>query len=111
MMKWIGRLFALIGFLVVIGFAAVIFLAKEKGRPQVNPGSVLHIKLDGNIHETQTSFTLRSLLEDKPVSLRSLVEMIEHAKSDPNIIGIMTEIQQPKIGIAQTQELRNALLD
>ncbi|MGN6670047.1 MAG: S49 family peptidase, partial [Candidatus Nucleicultricaceae bacterium] len=111
MMKWVGRFFALIGFLVVIGLASIFFISKEKAAPQAKPGSVLHIKLDGSIHETQTSFTLRSLLEEKPSSLRALVEMIERAKSDPNIIGIITEIREPKIGISQVQELRNAILD
>lgn len=110
-MKWVGRFFAFIGFLVVIGFAAVFFISKEKAPSQARPGSVLHIKLDGSIHETQTSFTLRSLLEERPSSLRTLVEMIERAKSDPNIIGIITEIREPKIGISQVQELRSAILD
>lgn len=112
MLKWVGRLFAALGFLVFFSVLLLVFVFSKGGmHTSIKPNSVLHITLDGRLYENEPAFSIQNFLEEKSPSLRSLVEMIEKAKSDPNIIGILTEIKQPKMGVAQTQELRNALID
>ena len=112
MLRWMGRIFAVIGFIVCIGLLITALLFSKTGtRTRLTPNSVLHIKLDGRIFETEPAFNLQNLFEEKSTSLRSVVETIEGAKNDPNILGIVTEIKQPILGIAQIQEIRNALAD
>jgi protease IV len=97
---------------VSLGAAAVGALALLlKGRGGLGFGgkSYLLLSLDGSIPE-QPSADLGSLLERRPVSLRTLVESLERAAADPKVSAVVVRVGTlPDAGWGKVQELRDAL--
>ena len=114
MKNWLVRLFAALGVvfasLIIIAFIAYKFAGK---RPlaKIEENSILYVKLNGPIAEYQsTSFNLHSLFKESFLSLDNLLKALEHAETDPKISGVIFNTLAPELGIAQAQELRNALI-
>ncbi|KAG9065368.1 hypothetical protein KI688_002693 [Linnemannia hyalina] len=97
----------------------------QKIRDTIPPDTILHWRItDGSIVETDTDKgyyqkVLRAAGGDSPAPVSTLIDVvtaIKHAKDDPRIVGIMANFssanktQQGKgLGLAQIQELRNAI--
>ncbi|KAG0308313.1 hypothetical protein BGZ97_000097 [Linnemannia gamsii] len=97
----------------------------QKIRDTIPPNTVLHWRItDGSIVETDTDKgyyqkALRAASGNTPAPVSTLIDIvtaIKHAKDDPRIVGIMANFStanktQPgnALGLAQIQELRNAI--
>ena len=104
----IGSTLATIGFMVALA---------SKSAPEIEPGTVLQIKLEGELSEYVTdplsSFSLSFAdEEDAPqaaISLDELLTGIAQAQDDPNISGIYLECGTLSAAPASLGEIRHAL--
>lgn len=104
---------ALIGFSLA---ALILFLYFSKTWPfetARNPlahDSVLTLSLKGPYMEHTDTGGLGALFLGKKASLYNLTRTILHAAQNGKIKGILVRIENPHLGIAQLQELRDALM-
>ena len=92
---------------LVVVFLGLILLLRMT--PQVQEHSVLTIRLDRQLTEEEPE-SIGSIFGDPEVrTLRDMLDAIDRAQNDPNIVGIALEIYQGQ-GFAATEEMRNALL-
>lgn len=111
----LGVILALIlGIFVMIGFVAVIISSGQEEAIVVE-NSILRMKLDYQIYDRVTNappsmFTMADFgLNPKP-GLDDILRAIEKAAMDPNIKGIYISASTVMGGIAQVEEIREALL-
>jgi protease-4 len=114
--SFIGSLAGLI-FLGVMGTSSLIFLLvaslSQENLPSVQNNSFLVIDLSTKIQDRKPPNSLnRSLLGDnKTLSLRQVLKVIEKAQQDPRIIGIFLDGRSSKAqGYANLAEIRRALV-
>ncbi len=72
--------------------------------------TVLSLTLNGTYVEHADAKGIESLFLGKNASLYDLTRAILYAAQDPKIKGLMVRIESPHLGMAQLQELREALL-
>ncbi|CAN5223222.1 signal peptide peptidase SppA [soil metagenome] len=104
---------AVITFLIVVGFGALIGSASE-GRVAINDNSVLHLKLEAPITELEVEDGVAEIFPGvgaQSYGLLQLKEAIAFAKTDPKIKGIYLNTPFLMTGTASVQELRAALID
>jgi protease-4 len=112
MKKWLVRLFAAIGMIFTIIFLILFFSLKSFVRHEakkIEANSVLYVKVDGPVSEYQPSLNVRSFLKESSLSLNNLLKALDHAETDSKIAGVIFNNTLSELGIAQTQELRDAL--
>ncbi|WP_085784931.1 signal peptide peptidase SppA [Candidatus Nucleicultrix amoebiphila] len=115
MKKWFGRLFrffeklsVIIISIVVLSFFAIQFIQPRTA--SITDKSVLYIKLDRPIFEHMDDNFLYSLMYDhRHLTFGEIIEALKQGESDARIKGLVLEIQANVLGIAQVQELRQAL--
>jgi protease-4 len=97
---------------VSLGAAAVGTLAlllRGRGTAGFGGKSYLFVRLEGEIPE-QPSADLGLILERRPPSLRTLVESLDRAASDPKISAVVVRVSSlPDSGWGKVQELRDAV--
>jgi protease-4 len=104
---------AAIGFLIV---TALLLLYFSKYWPfhaadkSLKSESVLSLKLHGPYLEHTNLGGLSTLFVGKDKSLYDLTRAVFHAAQDDKIRGLVVRIESPHLGVAQIQELREALL-
>ncbi|MDX1402759.1 MAG: S49 family peptidase, partial [Kiloniellales bacterium] len=104
----IGLLFVLLG--VVIGVAAN---KADKLQANIQPlpeKAVLSLDLSNGIVEQRADNPLSRAALGNPPSLLSLITTLEAAGKDERISGLLLQLGQGDIGLAQAQELRQAIL-
>ncbi|MCA0370422.1 MAG: signal peptide peptidase SppA [Proteobacteria bacterium] len=111
MRKFFGRLFAVIGglvFFAVLGSLASLFLLgkKEQTLPEK---AVLTLEVSGNIPETRGHVPFPFNLVHQSLSLYDITSTLEHAASDPSVKGIVVKLGPNSLGLAQVQDLRQAV--
>jgi len=102
-------------FLLFMGIAGAIVSSADK-EVKVEPNSILYVDLKQEIVDRSTDdpfsgFDFTSLQPNSPMGLNQILKAIANAKVDPNIKGILLEIDVVNTGAATTEELRNALID
>ncbi|MFK5958000.1 MAG: signal peptide peptidase SppA [Lutibacter sp.] len=120
-MKFLRNLFASIfGTLIALGIILVLFLLiaaafGETKQITVANNSVLEIKLETLVKDyaPKSDNPLDEILgiNDKKIGLNSIINAIENAKIDSRIKGISITSLGVNAGIAQTQAIRNKLLE
>ena len=86
----------------------VIALFSSRG-PRVPKRGVMHVKLSGPLVE-RAEMGWKSLLgEPLPMTLRGVSESIRRAASDDRVVGILFEVVDPELSLAQLQELEEAM--
>ena len=111
MLKFITRLFTLIGVLVVVLIAAVVALAYY-GENHVEPepaSVVLTIDFTRSIVEQNEPSPLNIALDDEPLALLDILHAIDHAAADPQVKGLAARFGTEQPTLVQTQEIRAAL--
>jgi len=104
----VGFILWLLVFFGVIG--GIVALAKSSDEEVINSSTILHLTLDGEIKENGTSELNPSNFEvNSSFGLSDLLYGFEKAAKDPSIKGIYVELNTFNSGIANIQELRNAL--
>ena len=100
----------------VLLFFTVLGLVSSKTHQTVTvkDNSVLELHLDYTITERSQADFLSLFSQDGEyqfMGLDKILLVLEQAKNDPNIKGILMHTNVTGTGYASTQELRNALLD
>lgn len=104
---------ALIGFILALLILLLYFSKIPPFQSPIKPlshDSVLSLNLNGHYMEHTNAGEIQSLLLGKQASLYHLTQALLHAAKDPRIKGVMVRIEEPHLGVAQIQELREALL-
>jgi protease IV len=115
--SFIAAFMALIAFsiLVVVFFIAFIAALGSETKETIEANSVLHLELDGRIHELQEEDPLEGLplpgREAGAIGLLQLKQSIAHAKSDEKIKGIVIEAGTIQAGFSTVEEIRESLID
>ncbi len=109
----LGTIIAL--FLFFMFFAVIVAAIESKEKITVKNNSVLMLKLKPKLvdYAPKSDNPLDEIFgeNDKKIALTKVLNAIENAKTDDNIKGISIEILDLKSGIAQTQAIRNKLLE
>ena len=98
----------------IMFFFFVIVSALSKETIHVKNNSVLELKLETKIEDdynVTTPFDQFVKPENKPLSLHKIIAAIQNAKTDAKIKGISLHTMNISAGMAQTQAIRDALLD
>jgi protease IV len=94
---------------IVIGLSIWLFLRRSRQRLPDN--IILEIDLETDLIEyVPNDRAAKTLLGGRP-SLRDIVDALERAGKDDRVTGIIAHIGAARIGMAQIQELRDAILD
>lgn len=101
----------LAGVLLAGCFGILLAYSLYKAGPAVASDTVLEYRLSGEIGDTPSSNNTIKLFTDVPNSLLSITEGIKRAKKDGRIKALLLIIQDPQVGYAKTEELRDALKD
>lgn len=101
--------FFLICFFIVIAFVTAI---ASRDKPDVPAKSVLVINLGDHFFEKQQADLTAQFSGTADIpGLFDVIRLINHAKTDADISGILIEANGNTNGFASSNELRNALLD
>jgi protease IV len=110
MKRLVGRILTIIGG-VVVGAVLLGVGARYLWRGHVPARTVLEIDLERPLAEYVPRDPLASLLQSRRVLLRDVLEALERAKRDDRVVGLVARIGQAPLGLAQIQELRDAIAD
>lgn len=108
-------LMSVIVFFLFIGMIASLASFMDKETVKVAENTVLHIEFDAGIRDRSSNdpfsefdpvtFTPRASL-----GLNDIITNLEKAATDPNIDGIFMQLSSIQTGLANVEEIRNALL-
>lgn len=111
----IGTLIALfISFFVFFGIIGAIAAASEDNGPAVPAKAILRVDFSQPVTElgqedAKAAFQSLNFSSAKPLGILKTVKAIEHAATDPSIKFIYLNINSMNIGMANLEEVRNAL--
>jgi protease IV len=111
-MKVLVRILAVIGGLVILGcfVGLMVFALFRAGKGGVPPKTILEVDLEqGIIEDVPDDPVAAFTLKDTPV-MRDVVEALEKAGDDDRVTGLVARVGAAPLGMAQLQELRNAVL-
>jgi protease-4 len=111
--RFLFRFLALIGFLVVLsGLGGLgVFLWFKLSAPGVASDTVLTLEISGALSDGPPQTGLAGLLAGPQRNLSDVLGTLERARSDPRVKGLMLRIGGGDLGLAQVQELRDAIRD
>ena len=104
-------LLVLVLVIVVLGGGLVgagIFLSGRK-TPSVPSRAILEVDLERGLPETAPESPFAMFGGEKPLSLRDLVDALEKAGGDPHVVGLVARLGAAPIGVAEIQEVRDAV--
>ncbi|MBL8216237.1 MAG: signal peptide peptidase SppA [Bryobacterales bacterium] len=111
MRKFVGRVLALIGALT-LGLIVLVFVVAtfaRSGKGTVPGKTVLELRLEGPLRETEPEDPLAKLLgKDQPV-LRDVIEALEKGRDDSRVVGLIATLGAAPMSMAEVQELRDAI--
>ena len=106
----IGRFLAWVGGLFLLVLLTAIVVAVVSNRDKAVPArTILEVNLEVELSEDSAQNPLAQLRPDGGSSLRTLLLGLERAGDDPRVVGLLARVGQSKIGMAQVQELRDAI--
>lgn len=111
MRRFFARVLAVIGGLVVFaglsaaGTATYFWWTK----PRVPAVAVLTLDLDRGLPEQRDTGPLSLLGRSDAMTFRQTIDTLDHAATDPRVKGLVAAIGAGSLGLAQTQELRDAI--
>lgn len=92
-----------------LGFLLVVSSLFTHHKAHVPSRAVLHVKLDGPLVEHAEIKLAHLFGEPKPTTLRSVTESLRRAAADKRIVGVLIDVGSPELGVAQLQELEDAM--
>jgi protease-4 len=112
MKKLIVRVLAIIGGIVVLTFAAGIGLSllyRQSGATIPNK-TILEIDFERTLAEHRAEEVFTQVFREKPLVVRDVVEALQQAADDERVVAMIARIGGRGMGLAQIQELRDAIL-
>jgi protease IV len=112
MKRFIIGLLASIGGLVLFSIISITIIAKitQSQHQTVHANTVLLINFAGEMQENAPQDSFARLFGQRQDSLYHMVQAIDQASKDPRVKGIIARLDKASMGLAQAQELRNALM-
>ena len=112
MRRAIGRLLSWIGGLVVIAVVVslVIMILGLRHKKAVPSKTILEVNLETVFSEDAPDDPMTKLTGSSKPDLHDLTFALERAENDPRVIGLIARIGAASVGIAQIQEVRDAIL-
>ncbi len=106
-----------VGFLAVIGALTLLAALAGAGfallaqlvKPRVPRQVILEANLENGLVEHVPGTTLDALLGEEPLTVRDVVEALERAADDDRVVGFVARVGAAPIGLAQIQEVRDAV--
>ncbi len=95
-----------VGLWVVAGL--VLFIALLAADPMPDK-AVLRVELDGELPEQRPPPLAALFDEDPPLVLRDVTRSIRAAADDPRIVGLVLDIKEPELSLAQIDEIAEAM--
>jgi protease-4 len=111
MRRFVIGFFAVVGFLTVLLILGAALLVTGL-KPQVTPlaeNIILNIDLTQGLAEGPREDRLVRLLVGAKPTLRDVLDGIETAAGDPRVRALLARVGDDELGLAKTQELRDAL--
>jgi protease-4 len=107
--RWLAVLGGLVALVLVLSIAAAVAFRVSKGT--VAPKTILEVNLETPLVENIPDDPVaRALLGGAPV-LRDVLDALETARDDKRVVGLIARLGAAPIGMAQYQELRQAIRD
>lgn len=105
-----------VGLLTIAAFVALLYLAFSIGDLRQPVAAVpdkmmLSLDLDKELVEGSGGPHIEGLNIRSSATLQEAVVAIRKAKDDPRVVAIKANLSSPKVGLAQTQELRDAIAE
>src|SRR3984885_3415337 len=108
MSKLIVRFLAILGALWLIGMAIVLFaVIRTKGT--VTSKTILEANFDKSFLEELPGTPAARLMSTERQTLRDVVDAMDRGAGDDRVVGMIVRIGAVPMGMAQTQELRDAV--
>lgn len=109
MSKAIVRFLAILGALFLIGLVIVtVTVIGKKGR--VPSKTILEANFDQTLLEDKPATPTAELMLNDKQTLRDVVDAMDRGAADDRVLGFVAKIGAAPMGMAQTQELRDAVL-
>jgi len=115
--SFVGTLLTfLIIFLIFVGMIAGIVAMTEQKEVKVEANSILHIKWETPIKDRAAenpfeNFDFGKMEPSKPLGLNVILKTLDKAKDDPNIVGIVLNMETIPAGTSTTEEIRNKMAE
>ena len=93
----------------IIVVVAGLWLFTGPTEKEVQFGSVLVLTLDRGLSETPGVGPFNYFVRQSRPTMRDTLDALEQAADDSNIIGVVADLGQARLSLAQVQELRGAL--
>jgi protease-4 len=106
--KTVLGLFALL-LLVSVAAAALLRFRLRAEIPSVPARTVLRLDLDRQVPEAAPEGPFGVLRSGRPLTLREISETLERAGEDHRVAGLVAKVGAAQIGLARTQEIRDAV--
>jgi protease-4 len=109
--RWVGRFFALIGFLTVSFFTllVVMMLRTTPSREKLPESFLLKLNMALHVKEKPTAEGLQDFMDGPSLSLQEMIEGVKKAVKDPQVKGLLIKVDGLSMGLSQLEELREAL--
>ncbi len=108
MSKAIVRFLAILGALSLIG-TAIVMIAVIGVRGKVPSKTILEANFEEAFPEDVPDTPTAHLMLDQRQTLRDVVDAIDRGASDDRVVGMIARVGASSLGMAQTQEIRDAV--
>lgn len=109
MKKFIVRFLAVIGALAII-YAIVIVVLIAGHKPHVSGKTILEVNLERPMVEYVPNAPFVQVMMKDRLVLRDVVDALDRAGNDSRVVGLVARIGSEQMGMAEVQEVREAVL-
>ena len=109
MKKLLARMFMAIGMLVVLS-GVVTAISLLISRERLPESIILEVDFEREYVEYVPQQSFLSLLREQAVTLRDILDALQVAGKDSRVKGLVARIGNPGMGLAEIQELRDAII-
>ena len=109
MKKFLVRFLAVIGALAII-YAVVIVVLLSGRKPRVPSKTILEVDLERPMVEYVPNQPLVHIMMKDRLVLRDVVDALDRAGNDSRVAGLVARVGSEQMGMAQVQEIREAVL-
>ena len=112
MRKFIVRLLAVIGALSILAVIFVIgfVMLSRLSTPTVPGKTIIELDLDRNLVEDVPDDAIAKAMTSDLTIVRDIVEGLERAGNDDRVAGVIAQLGNARMGMAQVQEIRDAII-
>ena len=108
MKKALVRLFVILGIIYLLSIVAAVLVISHRGR--VPSKTILEANFERQlVEEIPDNPTAKVMLSDRG-TVRDVVDAIDRAADDHRVVGLVAKVAAISMGMAQVQELREAVL-